>query len=452
MHSMNTCGALTRSRGMTEQQRLTWLLAMPACAEVNRAMQELSGAKYSTNEQNKETGKSRQRRDKKDTHNLLLTISERNPFAESTSLRNIITGVNATGDVYVCRTKEIGQKIFGLDDGHSSGAAHVQTQWPGDDTSVEVISSRWWTADTHRPRAPVPTPHCRMQCHWRQKSVIPFRLSLTTHSCREHHRKPFWRTPYRPVCYQTLPDQLARFNVFVLDGGVLLHRITWPHGFPTYQEICALYCDYLSRNFGPAIVVFDGYRIPSAKYTTHQRRTGGKVGIEVTFTGDVKLTIPKDVFLSNVAKKNTSSTRWVTTCSWLDVSQNTRRRMPTCWLRKQQCNRQLRRTLSSWPTIPIWSSCYATTQIQMASTCPCSFRHGGQRRRTASGISKSPKVSWVLTSATTSCSYTRHWGVIPHPDYMVSEKDCRWRDSPPVRCSEIRLNSSARRTQQLTTS
>ena len=85
---------------------------MPACAEVNRAMQELSGAKYSTNEQNKETGKSRQRRDMKDTHTLLLTMSERNPFAESTSLRNIMTGVNATGDVDVCRAKEIGQKIM----------------------------------------------------------------------------------------------------------------------------------------------------------------------------------------------------------------------------------------------------------------------------------------------------------------------------------------------------
>ena len=89
----------------------------------------------------------------------------------------------------------------------------------------------------------------------------------------------------------------------VLDGGALLHRITLPHGFPTYQEICALYCDYLSRNFGPAIVVFDGYRIPSTKYTTRQRRTGGKVGIEVTFTGYVKLTMSKDVFLSNVANK-----------------------------------------------------------------------------------------------------------------------------------------------------
>ena len=105
MHSMKTIGGLTRGRGMTEQQRLTWLLAMPACAAVIRAMKELSGAKCSTNEQNKETGKSRQRRDMKDTHTLLLTMSERNPFAESTSLRNIMTEVNSTGDVDVCRAK-----------------------------------------------------------------------------------------------------------------------------------------------------------------------------------------------------------------------------------------------------------------------------------------------------------------------------------------------------------
>ena len=44
MRSMRTSGDLTRARGMTEQQRLTWLLAMPACAEENRAMQELCTA------------------------------------------------------------------------------------------------------------------------------------------------------------------------------------------------------------------------------------------------------------------------------------------------------------------------------------------------------------------------------------------------------------------------
>ena len=41
MRSMKTSGGLTRGRGMTEQQRLLWLLSMPACAEVNQAMQEL---------------------------------------------------------------------------------------------------------------------------------------------------------------------------------------------------------------------------------------------------------------------------------------------------------------------------------------------------------------------------------------------------------------------------
>ena len=71
-----------------------------------------------------------------------------------------------------------------------------------------------------------------------------------------------------------------------------------------YQEICARYYDNLSGNVGPVIVVFDGYRIPSTKYTTPQRRTGDEVGSEVTFTGDMKLTMSKDVFLSNVANKH----------------------------------------------------------------------------------------------------------------------------------------------------
>ena len=97
---------------MTEQQRLTWIMAMPACAEVKRPMQESSGAKYSTGEQNKETSKARQQRDTKDTHTLLLTLSDINPFTRSPYLRNIMTGVNANGDVNMFSAKIIGQKIM----------------------------------------------------------------------------------------------------------------------------------------------------------------------------------------------------------------------------------------------------------------------------------------------------------------------------------------------------
>ena len=38
MLSLKTSGGLTRGRGFTEQQRLIWLLSIPACAETNRAM------------------------------------------------------------------------------------------------------------------------------------------------------------------------------------------------------------------------------------------------------------------------------------------------------------------------------------------------------------------------------------------------------------------------------
>ena len=220
MRSMKTSGGLTRGRGMTVQQRLTWLLAMPACAEVNRAMQEMSGAKYSTNEQNKETGKSRQRRDMKYTHALLLTMSERNPFAESTSLRNIVTGVNVTGDVDVCRAKEIGKKIMDSMTGIPVAQYTFKRsdhRWRHFSRSLQcaLMDSRYTSTQSSCYNTSLSHPMVlRTERRYSVSScVATHRLSLTTHSCREHHRKPFCRTLSGPVCHQTLPDQLARFNM-----------------------------------------------------------------------------------------------------------------------------------------------------------------------------------------------------------------------------------------------
>ena len=86
MRSMKTSGGLTRGRGMTEQQRLIWLLSMPACAEVNKSMLELTGVSYSTGEQNKDMTKTRQEHDWKDTQTLLKYLHERNPFTFDVSL------------------------------------------------------------------------------------------------------------------------------------------------------------------------------------------------------------------------------------------------------------------------------------------------------------------------------------------------------------------------------
>ena len=51
MKSVKTTGGLTRGRGMSEVQRLVWLMSRPTCLEINNTMQEYSSVSYSTSEQ-----------------------------------------------------------------------------------------------------------------------------------------------------------------------------------------------------------------------------------------------------------------------------------------------------------------------------------------------------------------------------------------------------------------
>ncbi len=90
MRSIKTSGGLTRGRGMAEQQHLTWLLSMPACAQVNQAMQELTAISFNSGEQNKDMSKSRQERDMKDIFSIYTYLKATNPYSlDNHSLRNI---------------------------------------------------------------------------------------------------------------------------------------------------------------------------------------------------------------------------------------------------------------------------------------------------------------------------------------------------------------------------
>lgn len=99
MRSVKTAGGLTTGRGIGERQRALWLLSMPSCAEVNQAMQEVSGVGFYTSEQHKEETKTRQERDQKDVLTIIDVMKDRSPFAGDTNLRNIETGVVADRSV-----------------------------------------------------------------------------------------------------------------------------------------------------------------------------------------------------------------------------------------------------------------------------------------------------------------------------------------------------------------
>ena len=50
MRSIKTHGGLTRGKGMTENQRLMWILSMPVCASINETMQTFSGVSHETSD------------------------------------------------------------------------------------------------------------------------------------------------------------------------------------------------------------------------------------------------------------------------------------------------------------------------------------------------------------------------------------------------------------------
>ena len=112
MRSLKATGGLTRGRGMSETQRLVWLLSMPITAEVNNAMQQLTEVDYTTSEQHKDMSDSRIKRDMKDTKTVLEFMGARDPFSEDSTLRSIVTGVIADNRVNVDKAKEVGKNIL----------------------------------------------------------------------------------------------------------------------------------------------------------------------------------------------------------------------------------------------------------------------------------------------------------------------------------------------------
>ena len=80
MRSLKTTDGLTRGRVFSETQRLLWVLSIPACADINSPMQQLTNVKYSTSEQHKEATYARVERDAKDTQEVILYPSQRSPL------------------------------------------------------------------------------------------------------------------------------------------------------------------------------------------------------------------------------------------------------------------------------------------------------------------------------------------------------------------------------------
>ena len=303
------------TKGMSELQRTLWLLSMPACAEMNTAMQQLTSVDFNTSEQHKEVGRSRVARDEKDTLSFLSHLQQRNPFQVEENdnyLRNIETGVTADSAVNVEKAKEIGTRtlhdMVGKNVSDYSFRKSQQAVTLNEKSSVkvggEIVAVDPQLLFQRLTTAANMYVSDISEVFRYELSGVPSSLFDNTTLMREPQKsalaQAIWSHGDCRVDKNYQPDENTHH---VIDGGSLIQRIPWEKG-NTFGDICNKYYTYLSQKFTNAIIVFDGYASgPSTKDVTHFRRSKGNIGTNVKFRYDTPFKTKKDTFLGNTQNK-----------------------------------------------------------------------------------------------------------------------------------------------------
>ena len=238
MRLVKTTVALTRGRGMSEIQRLIWLLSRPACTEVNLAMQDLLGISYQTSEQHKDISESRQEKDQADSTVLVSFLSERKLFKDDHNLHNIVTGVVSEHAVNAPDAKDVGNNIISSLHGKKIMRRKEQVVTMASQNVIK-IRDEMIPLDPQLLFQRLVTAGMRQE---RMGEVFTYKLCSYPPSMFEnrHSLLPADKPALAEALWKLMPMEkplpVGDTN-FVLDGGALLHRDPWLR-ISTFEEIC----------------------------------------------------------------------------------------------------------------------------------------------------------------------------------------------------------------------
>ena len=293
--------------------RYQWVYTMHHRAAIHSAMTTLTGKRRMTSNQHAELGTSRRRRDQADLAKFRQWFDDHNPFEPDIPvLRSLSTGITATEDINCDRAEEVGYKIqTSLDNKPYTEAKikrkdHIRTLLdllPGvtvgkkaihvDPTTlflrcVEVAKRLGsdFRAFFQYEMCSVPTSLFKDNCMLKtQKSVLAAKLLLNVN--------------------EQDTNQLQT-DFIVIDGGWLLHRITWKKNV-TFGEILCQYSDCVRQRFANkarCMIVMDGYAESNIKDHERMRRTNGKVCGDVMVRLDTLNKYNQSNFLTNNTNKS----------------------------------------------------------------------------------------------------------------------------------------------------
>ena len=310
MRSLKTAGGLTHGRGMAEQQRLTWSMSRPICAEVNACLQSLTSTAYVGSDQHIECLPSRISRDRKDLMTIITFLTNMSPFTHTKELRNIASGVTAAVNVNVDQALQIGEKILhsmtGMDSEKYTFRKRDKVITLATRNSVnvndDVIQIDPWLLFQRLSSVAV-SSQCNM--------VDVFKFELCSYPPSLFDASGLLRQADKPSLVSALLKQTGTDHIdppsdcqYVIDGGWLLQKIGWSMD-SSYACIAESYVKFVLKRYkASACVVFDGYVSgPSTNDNAHLRRSKGTSSATVLFTENMLLKMKKEDFLRNADNK-----------------------------------------------------------------------------------------------------------------------------------------------------
>ena len=311
MRSLKSRGGITRGRGITESVLILWVSSMHRCAGIHNAMGNLTGQRHRTSEQHIDLGASRIKRDNSDLKKLIAWFDTHEPFDPSQPLlRSLASGVTATdGDGINC------------DDAENAG---FLIQEKLNNVCIEVASikrkDQVKSLDILRPGIKIDddTIHIDPQILFtrlaallqREDDIIEkFAYELTPEPA-SLFKDGMMRKSAKSILRNHLlmkiePSINVTTEVCVVDGGALLHKVSWQQK-GIYKNVVDLYINFVKKRyagFDTVCVVFDGYTDKwSLKSPEHQRRSK-TTSANVTISENMKVSSGSKLFLRNEHNK-----------------------------------------------------------------------------------------------------------------------------------------------------
>ena len=260
---------------------------------------------YSTSDQHQQSSETRMDVDLADYNKIYSFLEEREPFRNHPELVNIVTGVEAGDHVTSHKALSLGNCILNLMVGQDIKKFKFPRKMTVVNMAAVLIKGKKtsYTIDPNflfqrllssiilrREEVDVGKVFSHELCTFPPRLFSAEDLLLAAES-KSQFTKSF-------------PSEIESCDMgdmkYVIDGGMLLHRIPWRVG-ASFNDICASHVQWLSKYPGCS-VVFDGYQ-HSSKDMVHKVRTKNLGCSNITPELSSCLTVRKTQFLSNTENK-----------------------------------------------------------------------------------------------------------------------------------------------------